>query len=89
MNDMLFEVNLTCRKFGFQILQYGEFLMHAGFLIFFFFFSFSLKLENRELKAAEIKKKPCIVDWSRVTYFRTLLLFNLSLALRILCFRTI
>lgn len=91
-NNKLVDVNLACRKFGFQILQDGEFIMYEGFLIiyFYFFLSFSLKLDNLELKAAEMKKKKtCMVDRSRVTYFRTLLLFNISLALRILCFRTI
>ena len=55
---------------------------------FIFFLCFSLELDSQELKAAEMKKI-CMVDGSRVTYFRSLLLFDLSLALRILCFRII
>lgn len=58
-NNKLVDVNLACRKFGFQILQDGEFIMYEGFLIiyFYFFLSLSLKLDNLELKAAEMKKK--------------------------------
>lgn len=58
-NNKLVDVNLACRKFGFQILQDGEFIMYEGFLIiyFYFFLSLSLKLDNLELKAVEMKKK--------------------------------